>query len=100
MSSGYKVADTSRMGRYQRGPQRRALSAEVMKRITDQRWTEDFDNTRAISVQNGSTACAYVWECDECGKTVRGPSIGNHQQSSGHEGRTLIDVGYLESESA
>jgi len=77
-------------GKYPRGPERRALSSQIMTRITARRWADDYDRTRAVSVANGKTSTAYLWECHECGRVIAGPAIGNHQKVLEHRGRTLI----------
>lgn len=60
-------------------------------RAFHQRWlAEDPESRIAGSVIGGTKATGYLWRCDECGRVIRGPSIGTHQKILEHHGRTLV----------
>lgn len=69
----------------------RAASVVKMTTLMQRRLAEEPERVSAISSANGSTACSYSYLCHDCGRTIRGPSIGTHQKRTGHIGRTRID---------
>ena len=77
-------------GVYPRGPKSSRASSIRMKNLVERRWSEDYERTREISVQNGKTACGHIWQCDTCGRVIVGMSIGSHLKHTGHEGRTRL----------
>jgi len=61
-----------------------------MTSIMRRRLVDEPEAVRAISSENGRTACSYVYRCDECDRVITGPSMFKHQKALGHEGLTIL----------
>lgn len=77
-------------GVYERGEPSRQASARKMTAIMQRRLTDDPEAVSAISSQNGTAACTYVYRCDDCGRTFNGPSVHYHQKQRGHIGVSVL----------
>lgn len=61
-----------------------------MTALMERRLRDDPQAVSAISSANGTTACSYVYRCDECGRVFNGPSVHYHQKQRGHIGLTVL----------
>lgn len=77
-------------GVYERGEASRLASAQKMTAIMQRRVADEPERVGAISSENGTTACSYVYQCDDCGRVFNGPSVHYHQKQRGHVGLTLL----------
>lgn len=58
----------------------------------DRRRAENPEQAAQISSANGKRSCSYVYRCEGCGRTFRGPAVFTHQKHRGHVGVTVLET--------